>query len=107
MLAYREPVGDVFRALADPTRRAIVDELCERGGQTLFEICSRLAMRHSLASTRQAVSQHLDVLEQAGLVVTRRQGRFKFHDVDLEPLRRAVNRWIGEPDADHPDQHLR
>lgn len=105
-------VGDVFRALADPTRRAIVDELCERGGQTLFEICGRLAMRHSLGSTRQAVSQHLDVLEQAGLVVTRRQGRFKFHDVDLGPLRRAVHRWlpdipIGAPDADHPDQHLR
>jgi DNA-binding transcriptional ArsR family regulator len=89
-------VGDVFKALADPTRRAIVDELNERGGQTLFEICNRLAMRHRLASTRQAVSQHLDVLEAAGLVVTRRQGRYKFHDLDLEPLRSEVGRWLHE-----------
>ena len=93
----------MFRALADPTRRAIVDELCERGGQTLFEICGRLAMRHALGSTRQAVSQHLDVLEQAGLVVTRRQGRFKYHDVDLAPLRDAVGRWLPEPTTEATD----
>ena len=60
-------MGDVFKALADPTRRAILDELTERDGQTLFEICARLAVKHGLASTRQAVSQHLAVLEDAGL----------------------------------------
>ncbi|WP_027346530.1 ArsR/SmtB family transcription factor [Hamadaea tsunoensis] len=87
-------MGDVFRALADPTRQKIVDELAERDGQTLFEICSRLAMRHGLASTRQAVSQHLAVLEEAGLVVTRRDGRYKFHHLDLTPLRQAVARWL-------------
>ncbi|MCC6237523.1 MAG: helix-turn-helix transcriptional regulator, partial [Dehalococcoidia bacterium] len=48
---------DLFRALADPTRRAILDELTERDGQTLFEICGRLTMRHQLGSSRQAVSQ--------------------------------------------------
>jgi DNA-binding transcriptional ArsR family regulator len=49
-------VGDVFRALADPTRRTILDELSERDGQTLFEICTRLAMKHGLGSSRQAIS---------------------------------------------------
>lgn len=90
-------VGDVFKALADPTRRAIVDELCERGGQTLFEICARLALRHSLGSTRQAISQHLDVLEQAGLVTTRREGRYKFHYLDTTPLNTIVERWLKKP----------
>jgi DNA-binding transcriptional ArsR family regulator len=86
-------MGDVFKALADPTRRAILDELVERNGQTLFELCSRLTMRHQLNSSRQAVSQHLDVLESAGLISTRRDGRFKFHYVNTSPLRTIVDRW--------------
>jgi len=86
-------VGDVFKALADPTRRAILDELQERDGQTLFELCTRLISRHGLGSSRQAVSQHLDVLEAAGLVRTRREGRYKFHDLDTSPLRAVVDRW--------------
>jgi DNA-binding transcriptional ArsR family regulator len=93
MLAYGTAVGDVFKALADPTRRAILDELQDRSGQTLFELCVRLMSRHGLGSTRQAVSQHLDVLEDAGLVVTRRQGRYKFHDLDTAPLRAITDRW--------------
>jgi DNA-binding transcriptional ArsR family regulator len=86
-------VGDVFKALADPTRRAILDELQERGGQTLFELCTRLITRHGLSSSRQAVSQHLDVLEAAGLVRSRREGRYKFHDLDTAPLKAIVERW--------------
>jgi DNA-binding transcriptional ArsR family regulator len=86
-------VGDVFKALADPTRRAILDELTERNGQTLFELCSRLATKHDLGSTRQAISQHLDVLESAGLVKTRREGRYKFHFLDTAPLRPIAERW--------------
>ena len=86
-------MGDVFRALADPTRRALLDELQERGGQTLFELCTRLISRHGLSSSRQAVSQHLDVLEEAGLVRTRREGRYKFHDLDTSPLRQITDRW--------------
>jgi DNA-binding transcriptional ArsR family regulator len=85
--------GDVFKALADPTRRKILDELAERDGQTLFEICSRLAMKHQLSSTRQAISQHLDVLVTAGLVTTRREGRYKFHTLDPRPLERLTDRW--------------
>ncbi len=83
----------MFKALADPTRRAILDELQERSGQTLFELCSRLAIRHGLGSSRQAVSQHLEVLEDAGLVITRREGRYKFHDLDTSPLQAIVERW--------------
>jgi DNA-binding transcriptional ArsR family regulator len=87
-------VGDVFKALADPTRRAVVDELTERDGQTLFEICARLAVKHGLGSTRQAISQHLDVLAAAGLVQTCREGRYKFHHLNTAPLGEMVERWL-------------
>ena len=86
-------MGDLYRALADPTRRTILDELADRDGQTLFEICTRLTMKHGLGLSRQAISQHLDVLEAAGLVHTRREGRYKFHDLDTAPLRAIVERW--------------
>ncbi|WP_202911738.1 ArsR/SmtB family transcription factor [Segeticoccus rhizosphaerae] len=87
-------MGDVYKALADPTRRAILDELAERDEQTLFELCARLISKHDLASSRQAVSQHLDVLEDAGLVTTRREGRYKFHHLDRRPLQRLAGRWL-------------
>jgi DNA-binding transcriptional ArsR family regulator len=86
-------VGDVFKALADPTRRLILDELADRDGQTLFEICSRLIMKHGIGSSRQAISQHLDVLEEAGLISTRRDGRYKFHDLNTAPLAEIIARW--------------
>jgi DNA-binding transcriptional ArsR family regulator len=87
-------VGDVFRALADPARRAILDELAERDGQTLFEICARLATKHRLSMTRQAISQHLDLLEDAGLVSTRREGRYKFHDLRTDALESLLEHWL-------------
>jgi len=86
-------VSDIFKALADPTRRLILDELTDRDGQTLFELCGRLAMKHGLASTRQAISQHLEVLEAVGLVRARREGRYTFHHIDPEPLRDLTARW--------------
>ncbi len=86
-------MGDLYKALADPTRRAILDELTDTDGQTLFELCSRLTMKHGLGSSRQAVSQHLDVLESAGLVSTRREGRYKFHHLHTAPLREITDRW--------------
>ena len=89
-------VGDVFKALADPTRRTILDELTDRTGQTLFEICARLTTKHGLGSSRQAVSQHLDILEAAGLVETRREGRYKFHYINTAPLEPIVQRWLTE-----------
>jgi len=97
LLAYDPvPVGDFFKALADPTRRAILDELIERTEQTLFEVCTRLAMKHGLTSSRQAISQHLEVLEDAGLITTARHGRYKFHHLDTSPLREIVERWPTE-----------
>ena len=90
-------MSDVFQALAAPARRAILDELHDRDGQTLFELCGRLTGKHGLGLSRQAVSQHLDVLEQAGLVRTRREGRYKFHHLDTAPLDEIVRRWKGEP----------
>ena len=88
----------VFKALADPTRRALLDALVARDGQTLFELCGRMAAGHGLTSSRQAISQHLDVLESAGLVRVRREGRYRFHDVDTTPLRPLRERWV------HPDE---
>ena len=87
-------MADVFRALDDETRRLILDELAARDGQTLFEICTLLTMRHGLGSTRQAISQHLAVLEDAGLLTTERRGRSKFHYFNSEPLAVISQRWL-------------
>jgi len=86
-------MDDLYRAIADPTRRAILDELVDRDGQSLFELCGRLVMKHGIGSSRQAISQHLDVLEAAGLVVVTREGRYKFHWFNGEPLRAIAERW--------------
>lgn len=97
LLAYGGVVVDVYRALDDETRRLVLDELAARNGQTLFEICSVLTTRHGLGLTRQAISQHLGVLESAGLVVTERRGRSKFHYFNREPLAQITGRWpLGE-----------
>lgn len=85
-------VTDVYRALADPTRRQILDLLVHRDGVTLFEICSRLAAQGT-GSSRQAISQHLGVLEESGLVRSSRVGRTKVHELNTEPLREIARRW--------------
>ena len=87
-------IADVFRALDDETRRVILDELAAGDGQALFEICTLLTTRHGLGSTRQAISQHLAVLEDAGLVATERRGRSKFHYFKSEPLAVISQRWL-------------
>jgi DNA-binding transcriptional ArsR family regulator len=90
-------MADVFEALARPARRAILDELHERNGQTLFEVCARLTMKHGMGLTRQAISQHLDVLKSVGLITTRREGRYKFHYLNRDPLKTIVDRWLKKP----------
>jgi DNA-binding transcriptional ArsR family regulator len=87
-------VSDVFEAIAVPARRAILDELVDRDGQTLFELCTRLAMKHQIGLTRQAISQHLAVLESVGLVTTVRQGKYKLHYLHSAPLREVADRWL-------------
>src|SRR5881392_22068 len=78
----------VFKALADPTRRHLLDRLFERDGRTLTELESELEM------TRFGVMKHLRVLEEAGLVVTRRSGREKLHFLNPVPIRQVHDRWI-------------
>ena len=90
---------DVFDALGAPARRAILDALAQRDEQTLFELCTRLASDHQISLTRQAISQHLAVLEDVGLVRSRRTRRYKVHSLDLTPLRDAMSRWLDPPEA--------
>lgn len=90
---------DLFDALGDPTRRLILDELATRNGQPLFEVCSRLMTKHALGITRQGVSHHLRVLEQAGLITTRRDGRTKLHYLQTRPLEQLAQRWRTTPEA--------
>ncbi|MEV0648226.1 metalloregulator ArsR/SmtB family transcription factor [Phytomonospora sp. NPDC050363] len=82
----------VFKALADPTRRALLDGLNRRNGQTLRELCTELDM------TRQAVTKHLAILEDAGLVVTFRKGREKLHHLNAAPVNDIADRWISRYD---------
>ena len=88
MVTYNYRVDEVFRALADPTRRGLLDQLFKRDGQTLTALGKRLSM------TRFGVMKHLKVLEEAGLVVTRRRGREKLHFLNPVPIRRIHDRWI-------------
>jgi DNA-binding transcriptional ArsR family regulator len=95
-------MSELFHALAAPARRHILDALTQRNGQTLFELCTRLAAHQDAELSRQAVSQHLDVLERAGLVTTRREGRYKFHYLDTTPLRTILDRWRIDTGEDDP-----
>ncbi len=80
----------VFKALADSSRRELLDRLRVENGQTLGELCARLGM------TRQAVSKHLAVLEEANLVATVRRGREKLHYLNPVPIHEIAGRWIGK-----------
>ncbi len=78
-----------------------MDALHDRDDQTLFEICARLSMHHDLMLTRQAVSQHLGMLESVGLVTTRREGRYKYHQLNTTPLNAIVERWLNPSESMH------
>jgi DNA-binding transcriptional ArsR family regulator len=80
----------VFKALADRTRRLVLDRLRERGGQTLGELCDRLSM------SRQAVAKHIAILEAANLVFARRSGREKLHYLNPVPINDIYDRWISK-----------
>ncbi|MEI8239564.1 MAG: helix-turn-helix transcriptional regulator [Actinomycetota bacterium] len=81
----------VFKALADPTRRAVLDALFELDGQSVRALCVRFP-----DMTRFGVMKHLDVLEAAGLVTTRRVGRQKFHHLNPIPIQQVTDRWISK-----------
>jgi DNA-binding transcriptional ArsR family regulator len=88
-------MDDVFRALADPTRRNLLDELFREDGQTLSALEARVPM------TRFGVMKHLKVLEEADLVVTRRAGREKLHFLNPIPIRQVHDRWIDKYTEHH------
>ena len=78
----------VFKALADPTRRKLLDRLCEKNGQTLGQLCENLDM------TRQSATQHLELLEAANLVSAVRRGREKLHFINPVPIHEVYERWV-------------
>ena len=88
-------MDEVFRALADSTRRELLDRLFAENGQTLGELCERLAM------SRQAVTKHLAILEKANLVATVRRGREKHHLLNPVPINEIAERWIGKYQQGH------
>jgi uncharacterized protein YndB with AHSA1/START domain len=90
MVTYNRPMDEVFRALADPTRRSLLDELFKEDGQTLSALAGRLTM------TRFGVMKHLRVLEEAQLVVSRRRGREKLHFLNAVPIRLIHDRWTSK-----------
>jgi DNA-binding transcriptional ArsR family regulator len=93
-------VDEVFRALADPSRRRLLDSLTERNGQSLRALCEGLSM------ARQSVSKHLAILEAANLVTTERRGREKLHFINAEPLRTIAARWTEQySGAPEPPSH--
>ncbi len=90
MVAYNSAMDDIFKALADPGRRKLLDALHAENGQTLGELCRHLEM------SRQAVTKHLGILEQANLVVVKWRGREKLHYLNPVPLHEISERWIGK-----------
>ena len=86
---------DVFRALSDASRRALLDRLHRRNGQTLNELCAGLDM------TRQAVTKHLSILEHANLIAVQRQGREKLHFINPVPINDIAERWISKFQRSH------
>ncbi len=87
-------MDEVFKALADPLRRRLLDRLHARNGQTLNELCARLDI------SRQAISKHLAILEAADLVVTQRRGREKLHYLNAAPIQAIYDRWMRKYEAD-------
>jgi DNA-binding transcriptional ArsR family regulator len=85
----------LFRALSDPTRRRLMDELAERDGQTLFELHVRLISWHGASLSRQALSKHMIMLEGAGLVRSEWRWRSKHHFLERAPIRQAWRMWLG------------
>ncbi len=90
MVTYTDNMDEVFKALADPTRRRMLDELFKQDGQTLGELERRMPM------TRFGVMKHLRVLEEAGLVTTKRRGREKLHFLNPVPIQLVYDRWVSK-----------
>jgi DNA-binding transcriptional ArsR family regulator len=84
----------IFKALGDSTRRLILDELSDRNALTLYELTARLVMKHNLSISRQAITKHLNLLEDAGLVISERKGKYRVLMFNKEPLNDLLKGWI-------------
>ena len=84
----------IFKALGDSTRRIILDELSERNELTLYELTARLVMKYNLAISRQAIAKHLNTLEDAGLVISKRKGKYRVLLFNNEPLKNLLKGWV-------------
>lgn len=84
----------IFKALADSSRRLILDELSESNELTLYELTARLIMKHNLNISRQAIAKHLAVLDEAGLVKSKRNGKYRVLIFNNEPLKNLTERWV-------------
>ncbi|TDQ38376.1 ArsR/SmtB family transcription factor [Aureibacillus halotolerans] len=84
----------IFKALADSTRRLMLDELSERNELTLYELTARLIMKHDLTISRQAIAKHLSILEDAGLVESIRKGKYRVLLFNNEPLKNLLEGWM-------------
>ncbi len=87
-------LSKLFRALGDDTRLLILYQLKKQNDQSLFELCARLIEAHSVTLTRQAISRHLNTLEQAGLISTAWRGRTKVHSLTAASFKDTINPWI-------------
>ena len=84
----------IFKALGDSTRRLILDELSDRNELTLYELTARLVMKHNLSISRQAITKHLNLLEDAGLVMSERKGKYRVLMFNKEPLENLLKGWV-------------
>ena len=96
LVAYNQFMNKdaIFKALADSTRRLMLDELSERNELTLYELTARLIMKYQLSITRQAITKHLNILEEAGLVTSERKGKYRVLLFNKEPLEDLLKGWI-------------
>jgi DNA-binding transcriptional ArsR family regulator len=93
---HEDDINRVYRALADTTRRRIIDELALRDRQSLFEIYSRVMSGHGIDHSRQAFSRHLSVLEEVGIIEVEWQGTTKLHSLNTAPLTQVLSGWLSK-----------
>ena len=86
--------NNLFKALANPIRRLMMDELSDRNEQTFYELCTRLIMKHNINISRQAFARHLELLEQAGLVTSKKKGKYRVIYFNQEPIENLSGRWL-------------
>ena len=93
-IPFDRNLSTLFRALGDDTRLLILEQLRKRNDQSLFELCARLIEEHSVTLTRQAITRHLNTLEQAGLIQTAWHGRTKVHSLTATSFKDTINPWL-------------